>query len=467
MKRSTAALATFFAMAALGVTSFAAGCGSETDEGGDGGYPFDPSNPLGFGDAGNTNGDAKPCTGLCLQQKQCTGGTTTTLSGTVKDPAGKVPLYNVLVYVPNAPVQPITTGASCDRCGSVSGDPLVTALTDAKGQFKLENVPVGKDIPLVVQIGKWRRQITIPNVPECTDTPLADDQIRMPRNKAEGDLPQMAIATGQADPFECLLTKMGIDLAEFTRDTADGRVHFFRENGVDTQPASPAANTLYNDLGKMKKYDIIFLPCEGDERDKPATADKNLVDYTSAGGRVFTTHYGYAWLAPNLGADPFPTTGKWQPEQTNIGDNNLLTAVVNQGFPKGKAFAEWLVNVNASKVPGEIELIESRHDLNEGNDPPSTTWMTTSEFPGPNNKATMHITFNTPIGVPDEQQCGRVVFSDFHVSATAQNKGQPFPASCKSGDLSDQEKALEFMLFDLSSCIQSDKAAPTPPAVVK
>jgi hypothetical protein len=106
---------------------------------------------------------------------------------------------------------------------------------------------------------------------------------------------------------------------------------------------------------------------------------------------------------------------------------------------------------------------EGRHDLNSATDPPSTTWMTTDQMPAPNNTATMHITFNTPIGVPVDQQCGRVVYSDFHVSAEAKTNSPNFPASCKTGDLSPQEKALEFMLFDLSSCIKDDKVAPTAP----
>jgi hypothetical protein len=38
-----------------------------------------------------------------------------------------------------------------------------------------------------------------------------------------------------------------------------------------------------------------------------------------------------------------------------------------------------------------------------------------------------------------------------------------FPTGCKLRDLTPQEKSLEFMIFDLSSCLQSDTAVPAPP----
>src|SRR3984957_554514 len=108
------------------------------------------------------NGDASghPCVNLQCQQVECTDERDTTVSGIVFDPAGRHPLYNAIVYVPNAPLQPLPTGASCDRCGVVaSGEPVVTALTGPDGRFVLHHVPTGDAVPLVLQLGKWRKQL--------------------------------------------------------------------------------------------------------------------------------------------------------------------------------------------------------------------------------------------------------------------------------------------------------------------
>ena len=77
---------------------------------------------------------AQSCTGLCLQQVQCANPlVTTTISGKVFAPNGTLPLPNVLVYVPNAPVQAFDPGVACGV--PVSGDPLVSTFTDTDGTF--------------------------------------------------------------------------------------------------------------------------------------------------------------------------------------------------------------------------------------------------------------------------------------------------------------------------------------------
>ena len=60
--------------------------------------------------------------------------------------------------------------------------------------------------------------------------------------------------------------------------------------------------------------------------------------------------------------------------------------------------------------------------------------------------------FTTPNEALANDRCGKVVFSDMHVSG---GPGQgDYPDSCGSGTaLSGQEKALAFMFFDIASCV--------------
>jgi hypothetical protein len=130
-----------------------------------------------------------PCQGLQCQQVTCPAGGTTSISGIVYAPNGTLPLSNATVYVPTTDVKAFTAGAACQRCDdALSGNPLVVTTTDSFGKFTLGNMPVGTNIPVVVQIGKWRRQIVIPSVGQCVDTPLTTAETRMPKNQSEGDI---------------------------------------------------------------------------------------------------------------------------------------------------------------------------------------------------------------------------------------------------------------------------------------
>ncbi len=443
------------------------GGGKLPDGGGTGTLPDGGTSTLPDGGTG-TLPDGGACEGLQCQVAVCPGGGTTRITGKVYDPAGNVPLYNAIVYVPNKPLKPFTPGPSCDSCGAlVSGNPVAITISGADGAFTLDGVPAGTDIPLVVQIGKWRRLVTLPAITACQTTALTDAGItRLPRNRTEGDMPQIAISSGNADAFECLLRKMGIADSEVTSPANGGRVHFYRQNGLNLNPSAPAGSTLWTDAGTLMGYDVVILPCEGNANNKPAAAVQNMVSYANAGGRVFATHYSYVWTQPG-----WPQAATWQPGLPDL-FNTTFTVTADQSFPKGQAFAQWLLNVGASTDAGFLDVRESRHDVVSVNTG-STRWLY-GDIPASNPSGSIqHLTFNTPFldaGTTLEggakPQCGRVVFSDFHVTAGATDGGNRFPDTCANGALTAQEKALEFMLFDLSACVQDDKTAPTVCATV-
>ncbi|MGK3991048.1 carboxypeptidase regulatory-like domain-containing protein [Sorangium sp. So ce136] len=458
---------------ASGSGSGGAGAGAHQSAGsGLGGDPF----IAGSGGSGVGSGG---CEGLECQQVACEGGGKTTVSGTVYEPAGNIPLYNVMVYVPNRELAPITDGATCDRCDvTLSGDPIATALTDTKGRFVLENVPVGQDIPLVVQIGKWRREMVLPRVDACVDNRTEDGTVRLPRNKAEGHLPKIALTTGGADVLECLLYKMGIDAAEFTPEAGDGRVNLFTGRALEGDSATSRyrdglndgatfshARDFWGSLDNLSQYDMVILSCEGSEfeEDKPEAALRAMFDYASAGGRVFASHWHNTWL--RLGPERFPETADWD-ESSDPDDG--LPVLVDTTFPKGEALRDWLVTVGASMVPGQIEIDDPQHWVNSVNEEIATRWLYNDENEEFEARAGVkYFTFNTPIGSPEEAQCGRFVYTDIHVAA-GDVAGAPFPSGCEGGDgeihgLSAQEKALLFMLFDLSACITPDDEPPPVP----
>jgi hypothetical protein len=419
------------------------------------------------------------CTNLeCFQNKctlgdckvtACTTGGTTSISGSIYDPAGKIPLYNVIVYVPNAAVDPIVNGATCDRCGGISGSPIASAITDAAGKFVLKDVPVMANVPLVMQVGKWRRQITIPAVTACADTAVTDKNLtRLPRSAMEGDLPKMALTTGGYDGLECLLRKIGIADSEFTPQTGAGHVNFYTGTGgtpkykttMNAGATFPDATTLWDSVDNLKKYDVVLLSCEGTEKptNKSPAALQAMQNYLNTGGRVFASHWHNYWL--EKGPAPFPTVATFN-HQDDL--TNPFTADIDTSFPKGQALADWLVNVGGKSSKGKIDINEGKHTIDAVNSMVGQRWIYSAA-----PTSVQYLTANTPMNVAEDQQCGRVVLSDIHVSAADTSSTKTaYPDGCKSLDLTDQEKALEFMLFDLSSCVIGDSKPPVPPPVIK
>jgi hypothetical protein len=532
------------------------------------------------------------CKGACVDIPDCSAAAnkTTTLTGKVYDPAGNNPLYNVFVYVANDPDDPalksFPKGITCDVCGaSAAGSPLLSegdkfgTFTAVDGSFTLKNVPVAKGVSVVIQLGRWRRVFKLDIDKPCAENALPDKTLKMPSKQSEGDIPLMAMVTGNADSLECVLRKMGIDGSEFTNPDGGGRIQFYLGSGADqskdhygqkVDDATPMQSALLaDDAGGdpvINQYDMTILACQGGDYPQSAADQAKLRAYAAAGGRVFTTHYSYTWLTKNDEdtaqkgvADNWSEVAKWKVDENDraasaVGHIDLISN------PKGAAFQGWLEAVDAS-VPGsgtaDVDVIRHDADSISSVDGQTQQWLyrdgtdnrkctvsgqactsnagcvakvcnvntaltcsgdadcntggkvcrnktgfptctKNSDCGGTNNCVSqtcasntcggnnysgqhipLHFTYNTPVNLvqdltqtPPALQCGRVLFSDFHVQDASEHD-KVFPAQCGKACSSDgqcaaggkcvsgvcldpmtaQEKVLEFMIFDLGSCV--------------
>src|SRR5262245_30728599 len=308
-------------------------CAGSVDGGGGGG-----GGAGGSGGGGGGNGVPDACIGLqCQQNLHCPGGAKTRLLGTVFTPKGDLPLPNVKVFVPNAPLEDFPTDLTCDRCDAeVSGAPVASTLTGTDGTFALDNLPSGTNVPLVVQSGRWRMAYTIPTITECQDNAVPGNiTLRLPRTQkrngvGEGDIPRIAVSLGQADALECLLRKIGIDDSEIGTDATNpqARIHMYTSNGTNHFQTSfnggaamPSAATWWGTdaesvdtiVARLKQYDVIIHSCEGSEMcsggrctlgtsypsNKPSHAMQALQRYADQFGRVFMSHYHHTWMEYN------------------------------------------------------------------------------------------------------------------------------------------------------------------------
>jgi hypothetical protein len=429
-----------------------------------------------------------------LPDPNCPAGVHTSVSGLVYDPSFQDPLYNITVFAPKSATLPVLPkGAQCLSCDALYPPFYGSAVTDATGHFSVNNVPPGKNVPIVVQTGKWRKEFTIPNVTKCIDNPQPDKSLRLPKNgTTDGNLPDIAISTGKSDSLECLLLRIGVDPAEWIGGAgAGGHVHIFFGNGANTaNPGPPSYQALWDKDADLLQNDVTLLSCEGAETQdgnaplQPAD-QQALLDYSNAGGRVFASHFHYAWF--NVGPWTALNLATWYPNQNALMDGtafpgDVFTTQLNGSpFPEGAALEQWLGVVNAL-TNNQLPIYYARHnsDVLPPAGPagtPSQPWIildpsVTVTVPGntPTANAAQYFSVDTPTTAT--QKCGRVVYSDLHVSGgggateamfpyfmadypelTGSMTGGVVPGECSMHALTPQEKALEFMIFDLSSCL--------------
>lgn len=461
------------------------------------------------GDGYTCNSDGEcvsgQCVGLQCQIVDCAkqGLPSTSISGKVFAPNGTLPLYGVSVYVPNAPVPPFASGAQCSRCSDdLPGQPVVSTVSTEDGSFSVQDVPAGDNIPVVVTIGKWRRQIVIPHIEQCADNAIPAADLTLPKsmtdktaNTTSVDIPQIAISTGAADSLECLIRKLGIADSEIGTGGGPQRIHLYSDNGAvegtdkgtgTTRFAGGAQFTdstaLWDSASHLSPYDIVILSCEGGQypNTKPQSALDAVKAYADLGGRVFLSHWHNIWVAGSAVYDEhIPPTYPQQPAvwsslATNWhsglnGKDELPAGTIDlideRSNPKGNSFATWMQNTTGNPR-GQIPLTDAGTGAGAVSTGRSTVgtldttraerWTSIKDVSG----STQNFQFTTPLEKPDSDRCGKVVFSDMHVSEGPVKKNvngktviEDYPNNCRTTQLSPQEKALAFMFFDISSCV--------------
>ena len=390
--------------------------------------------------------DPNACSGIGCNVVDCAkkGKPPTTISGTVYAPNGTLPLYGINVYVPNDR-RPSADGRrrlqSLRRRPAGNADRAVGHRRAATSRSP--TCPPATNIPLVITSGKWRRQITIPTVDACADNALAAADTRLPKTKSEGDIPKIAITTGSADSLECLIRKLGIADSEITTPAGTGRIHLYAGNGVDQFAAGfaggagaiPSATPFWASANNLKAYDIVILSCEGQQNPdtKPQAAIDAMKAYADLGGRVFASHWHNVWIggAYQIGRQ-LQTPAVWN----NIATWNAGTNLEHRprrshrrgAEPEGHVFANWMLNVSwARRVRDEIQ-IQDRPAA-----PPAARSTPRERSAGRTSRAaaTSRRTSSSRrrTRARSTRRCGKVVFSDMHVSG-GPIANQSYPNSC-------------------------------------
>jgi hypothetical protein len=376
----------------------------------------------------------------------CPSGTSTTIAGTVLAPNGADPVATARVYIARQ-TNPLPTAVSCGRCDQPVDDIAVQAATAPDGTFTLylDGIDRASQLTLVVAKGRFRRITQVPIA--CGANTVPATALTLPGKSSDGDIPRIAVGTGNIDHLDQVLTALGI--TEFT--CLEGRKS-------STSPATCTTTGKLSDLltGQnglsLADHDMVFIGCApgayanyATTGVSTATISQNLQSWVGLGGRLFVTDNSYDYLA---GA--FPQQLSWQGTQAmpwpvdsanvGVGGTSAAPATISATVDD-MALASWLKVVGVSSSP----MVTVGGILNKWSVMGATLPAGTNRIADGNASYTVAgatQTADLPLTTSFEaNQCGKVVYSSYHTLSTV-NQNQ----------LSAQEKILEYLILDEAAC---------------
>jgi len=221
----------------------------------------------------------------------------------------------------------------------------------------------------------------------------------------------------------------------------------------------------------------VFLACEGDTMDPDENVDgggggygggsanvtkagkQAMHDWLDEGGKVFATHFHYTWF--KNGPPDFQSVATWL--GSSVGSGTCTNCTIDTTLQSGKDFQAWLTSVGALTGSG-ITLTGVADSVSAVNPATTSRWIYGNSGFTTGAMDTKYMSFETPIGGAPidggeglgKQYCGKAVFTDLHAGGAPSGN---IPGKCMAADLTAQEKALEFLIFNLASCV-SDESKP-------
>jgi hypothetical protein len=414
----------------------------------------------GGGGAGGTGGGGS---GGPTFGSTCSGAATT-LEGVIVAPNGHDPVANAFAYVATT-TNPMGVGVSCELCNMPIDGALVTATTDASGHFTLDlgGLPPAATVRLSVNKGRFRRTTTV-TVNACQKNSVAAAQATLPgKNGSDDDIPKIAVATGNKDQLDAVLTAIGLD-AQVGFDCFEGRASGTTAlmSPCGKRGALMAIETLLKNEMLLEQYNLVFLSCAPGKWKALSAADQqaiaaNLQTWAQKGGRLFVTDNSYDYVAQAFSAAVTFMNGNMSIDAANVGYGVSGNGSQYSGRINDATMAAWLVAVGAlpagsttvaltgylnkwsviQNVPTTTSDVVDATDAQSYPTPAATT-------PGPATTYPQTIRFDvTPAG--STNACGRVIYSSYHTLPTTT---QPDPTQ-----LVPQERILEYLMLEAGSCI--------------
>ncbi len=259
---------------------------------------------------------------------------------------------------------------------------------------------------------------------------------------------------------------------------------------------------------------MVIFDCEGSESRHQGDPETRVANYVNAGGRMFASHFSYVWIENHASLNQSAAWGPTTTADSATGYLSMLPGRPGANGVKSEMLRDWLNGQGAltSTNPPQLTIADPRDRAGATVGVATDEWLyrnvgfcsndtsrecsskadcrvcsnNSNRFCTRDNQCSgnnstcrsashsstgecvleprvQQLSFNTPYGANEDEICGRVTYSGFHV-ADARNSGANdfFPGVCSDGELTAQEKVLAFMLFDLATCV-SDGDPPQPP----